>query len=96
MDVVVPASIFNAATVQKAPVLAWINGEGYAGGWKPLYGNPAGLLAKSRDNGQQGVVYVAMKLQNWPLCKFQQRRWQSCSGILTFGTDNFEISNRAF
>jgi carboxylesterase type B len=60
LDVVVPASIFNAATAQKAPVLLWINGGCCSGGWKTQYGYPPGLLAESRDNGQQGVVYVAM------------------------------------
>jgi hypothetical protein len=87
-DVVVPA-------VQKAPVLAWINGGGYAGGWKPLYGNPAGLLAKSMDNCQQGVVYVAMN--------YRTGHYVSPAETLAIlprdshvWTDNFEISNRRF
>lgn len=43
-----------------APVMVWIYGGGYTGGSKAGSGNPAGLLARAQDNGQEGVIYVAM------------------------------------
>jgi len=65
LDVLVPKQIFDLAkngtntTNVGAPVLVWIYGGGYTLGSKSQYGNPAGLLARSQQNGAPGVVYVA-------------------------------------
>ncbi|KAG9239279.1 prolyl oligopeptidase-like protein [Amylocarpus encephaloides] len=43
-----------------APVMVWIYGGGYTAGSKMGTENPAGLLARSREGGDEGVIYVAM------------------------------------
>lgn len=39
-------------------VLVWIHGGGYVFGDKKYWGNPAGLLARSQENEDEGIVYV--------------------------------------
>ncbi|PQE32848.1 putative cholinesterase protein [Rutstroemia sp. NJR-2017a WRK4] len=66
LDVIVPQKIFNSTLnlkkgkKQGAPVLVWIYGGGYVGGYKTSSGSPASLIARSQENGKEGVVYVAM------------------------------------
>lgn len=43
-----------------AAVMVEIYGGGYTGGDKLSVGNPAGLISRSMDNGDEGVIYVAM------------------------------------
>ncbi|OBR09222.1 Carboxylic ester hydrolase [Colletotrichum higginsianum IMI 349063] len=43
-----------------APVLVWIYGGGYTVGDKNYCGNPATLIAKSQEDGSDGIVYVAL------------------------------------
>ena len=33
---------------------------GFTGGYKTSSGSPAGLIARSQDDGQEGIIYVAM------------------------------------
>lgn len=57
MDVVVPQSIYESAgTGFGAPVLVWIYGGGYTMGSKDGAGNPAGLLKRAENNGNDGVI----------------------------------------
>lgn len=65
LDVVVPQKIFDR--VQKktsvpksflAPVLVWIYGGGYVGGDKSS--DASGLVKRSMNKGQEGVVFVAL------------------------------------
>lgn len=44
----------------KAPVLIWIYGGGFAFGSKTSSGSAAGLIARSLQNGSEGVIFVAM------------------------------------
>ncbi|EME77640.1 uncharacterized protein MYCFIDRAFT_191094 [Pseudocercospora fijiensis CIRAD86] len=63
LDVHVPKNIFDKRNENKnegAPVLVWIYGGGYTGGDKGSTGNPAGLIARSQDNGNSGIIYVAL------------------------------------
>ncbi|KAF7191691.1 Carboxylesterase patB [Pseudocercospora fuligena] len=63
LDVQVPKSIFDKRNGKKnkgAPVLVWIYGGGYTAGDKGGSGNPAGLIARSEDNGSSGIIYVAL------------------------------------
>lgn len=43
-----------------ATVLVWIYGGGYVAGDKTGSGNPASLIARSLENGSEGVIFVAM------------------------------------
>ncbi|RMD40197.1 hypothetical protein DV735_g4933, partial [Chaetothyriales sp. CBS 134920] len=72
LDVIVPAKIFDTARAKKAwgpwggegarkvtggaPVLVWIYGGGYVGGWKRAAGNPTGLINTSNND----FIFVAM------------------------------------
>jgi carboxylesterase type B len=38
----------------------WIYGGGFTAGSKTGNGNPAGLLARARDNNGSGIIYVAL------------------------------------
>ncbi|KAI0892958.1 alpha/beta-hydrolase [Annulohypoxylon nitens] len=60
LDVFVPESIFMQGVTAKAPVLVWIHGGGFTFGSKSLYGNPSGLISQSQNNGQDGIIVVAI------------------------------------
>lgn len=50
----------EAASHGGAPVLVWIYGGGYTSGDKTSAGNPAGLVSRSLENGNEGVIFIAM------------------------------------
>ena len=52
--------------------MVWIYGGGFTTGSKVGSGNPAGLIARSQDDGQEGVIYVAM---NYRLGLFVSFPW---------------------
>ena len=57
LDVLVPQAIFeNAGKAYGAPVLVWIYGGGYVAGDKTSSGSPAGLLLRSENNNNAGVI----------------------------------------
>lgn len=47
-------------SLKAAAVMVWIYGGGFTGGYKTSSGSPAGLIARSQDDGQEGIIYVAM------------------------------------
>ncbi|KAJ8103668.1 Alpha/Beta hydrolase protein [Lipomyces tetrasporus] len=57
LDVVVPKDVFEKQG--KASVLVWIYGGGYVSGDKANE-NAKGLVERSLQNGQDGIVYVAI------------------------------------
>ncbi|KAL9011611.1 MAG: hypothetical protein Q9173_003557 [Seirophora scorigena] len=69
LDVVVPEQVFSRGNHSSrpgkgAPVLVWIYGGGYTfsdktGDGAGRFFNPAGLIQASRNDGSEGVVYVA-------------------------------------
>ncbi|KAI9643679.1 hypothetical protein NHQ30_008301 [Ciborinia camelliae] len=60
LDVIVPESIYDSCSENGAPVVVWIYGGGYVAGSKFGSGNPATLISRSQENGDEGVVYVAL------------------------------------
>jgi cholinesterase len=65
LDVMVPRKVFDRHTSHPhkvrtgVAVMVWIHGGGYCAGSK--YDTPAaGLVARSRSGGREGVIYVAM------------------------------------
>ncbi|WPH04316.1 Hypothetical protein R9X50_00720500 [Acrodontium crateriforme] len=91
LDVMVPKTIFdNAGKGYGAPVLVWIYGGGYVAGSKTSNGNPAGLLRRSENNDEQGVIYVAM---NYRLGAFG---WMSGPTFQENGTANVGLYDQRF
>ncbi|KAI2602590.1 alpha/beta-hydrolase [Hypoxylon sp. NC1633] len=60
LDVHVPAEIFNQGPAAEASVLVWIHGGGFTFGSKTQYGSPAGLIARSRRNHDDGIIVVSI------------------------------------
>ncbi|RMY65726.1 hypothetical protein D0863_08922 [Hortaea werneckii] len=91
LDVVVPDSIFKkAGKGYGAPVLVWIYGGGYTLGSKSGSGEPSGLIARSKDNGDDGIIYVAM---NYRLGAFG---WLSGPTFQEDGTANAGLYDQRF
>lgn len=60
LDVLVPEQIFNRKTGRKkAPVLVWIHGGGFTGGYKTQY-PPTTLIKQSYSGPANGVIFVAL------------------------------------
>jgi len=69
----VPKAIFDGKQQKKAPVVVWIYGGGFAFGTKGGDGNPAGLLAQSKELDPEGlgVIYVTLNYRvgaSQPIC----------------------------
>ncbi|KAH6603105.1 acetylcholinesterase precursor [Trichoderma cornu-damae] len=61
LDISVPKAIYdNAGKTNGAPVVVWIHGGGYTVGWKTAFSNPAGLIHASQNNGELGIIFVAI------------------------------------
>ncbi|ESZ96818.1 hypothetical protein SBOR_2819 [Sclerotinia borealis F-4128] len=60
LDVIVPESIYDSYGESGAPVVVWIFGGGYVAGSKFGSGNPATLISRAQENGDDGVIYVAL------------------------------------
>lgn len=66
LDVVVPKKVFDRAQNKTsppknslAPVLVWIYGGAYIGGEKSN-SDASGLIKRSMDDGEEGIVYVTL------------------------------------
>lgn len=85
LDVQVPKAIFEQSSnisSKGAPVLVWFYGGGYTSGSKQSTGNPAGILARSQNNNNHGIVYVTF---NYRLGAFG---WLSGPNFQADGTAN--------
>ena len=63
LDIVVPQRIFAKKSGPGAPVLVWIYGGGFTLGDKASAlssGSPATLVSRSLEEGQEGVIFLAM------------------------------------
>lgn len=60
LDVIVPKSIYDTCGESSAPVVVWIYGGGYVAGSKTGSGSPATLISRAQENGDEGVIYVAL------------------------------------
>ncbi|QSZ31432.1 hypothetical protein DSL72_000997 [Monilinia vaccinii-corymbosi] len=89
LDVIVPKSIYDSRG-KRAPVVVWIYGGGYVGGSKFDAGNPATLISRSKENGGEGVVYVAF---NYRLGLFG---WLSGPTFEKSGTANAALLDQRF
>ncbi|KAF2146985.1 uncharacterized protein K452DRAFT_219186 [Aplosporella prunicola CBS 121167] len=61
LDITVPMSVFDGRrrNISGAPVLLWFHGGGFVLGNKGGWGNGAGLVGRSLENNQSGIIYVA-------------------------------------
>lgn len=63
-------------TRNKAPVLLWIHGGGFTSGSKTSAGEPAGIIARSKLNGSEGVIFISI---NYRLGLFG---WLGAGGVI--------------
>ncbi|KAK2597723.1 hypothetical protein N8I77_012488 [Diaporthe amygdali] len=75
LDVYVPENVFKQNATAAAPVLVWIHGGGFTSGSKLSTGNPAGIIARSKLNDDEGVIFVSI---NYRLGLFG---WLGAGGI---------------
>ncbi|KAG6363663.1 hypothetical protein INS49_008764 [Diaporthe citri] len=75
LDVHVPTDVFEKNTTEQAPVLVWIHGGGFTSGSKTSVGSPAGIIARSKLNDNEGVIVVSI---NYRLGLFG---WLGAGGI---------------
>jgi hypothetical protein len=63
LDVLVPKEIYQSRGRSQrhrgAPVLVWIYGGGYAFGDKTTQTGSPGLIARSKQDGSEGLIYVS-------------------------------------
>lgn len=88
LDVMVPEDIFYSD--KSHPVVVWIYGGGYTAGSKAGSGDPAGLIARSRQNNSTGVIYVAMNYRLGAL------GWLSGPTFQENGTANAGLHDQRF
>lgn len=60
LDVLLSRRIWETRQTSRAPVLVWINGGGFALGWKDASGKGYGLVTRSQRFGSQGVILVSI------------------------------------
>jgi carboxylesterase type B len=63
LDILVPKEIYHSRGRNQrhrgAPVLVWIYGGGYAFGDKTTQTGSPGLIARSKQDGSEGLIYVS-------------------------------------
>lgn len=60
LDVLLPKRLWDTRQYVRAPVLVWIHGGGFVAGWKDASGRGYGLVSRSHDFGDQGVILVSV------------------------------------
>lgn len=60
LDILAPKSVWENRSMQKAPVLLWMPGGGYDVGWKDASGAGHGLVARSAQKHNEGVILVSI------------------------------------
>lgn len=85
LDVFVPEQIYERANSSNgsAPVLVWVYGGGYTGGYK--YQKPAGLLAASGNVSNGEVIYVSMNYRLGALGWLSGPSYQAQGGTSNLG-----------
>ncbi|KAM0329474.1 hypothetical protein ACHAQA_004783 [Verticillium albo-atrum] len=89
LDVTVPRNIWGRdlsnSTNSGAPVMVWIVGGGYTVGDKNTAGNPAGLIAKSQEDGSDGVIYVTLNYRLGLFGWSSGPKYQAQGGVSNIG-----------
>ena len=62
LDVLLPKNIWEtrSSSRDRAPVLVWIYGGGFDLGWKDASGRGYGLVTRSQQFGNRGVILVSI------------------------------------
>ncbi|KAL9051000.1 MAG: hypothetical protein Q9162_006295 [Coniocarpon cinnabarinum] len=60
LDMLMTESVWKSRTSESAPVLVWIHGGGFAAGWKDMSGAGHGLVTRSLQYSEHGLILVSI------------------------------------
>ncbi|CAN8097798.1 unnamed protein product [Discula destructiva] len=87
LDVVVPERVWAERSYKSRPVIVWIHGGGFQIGakWGTPMSNPLGLLDRSFDEDDEGVIWIGLQYRLGAFGYLQGLSFESAGGVSNVG-----------